>query len=71
MSLRFICVFRQSQLTAFEHVIKGLVFLVTVIVFVLHDYIVNKRQDEVLRVAERTNAIVKSLFPQVSESKPQ
>ena len=39
------------------------VFAVTVMVFVLYDYLVQKRQQRVMRTAQKTSAIVRSLFP--------
>jgi len=40
-----------------------LVFLFTASVFVLYDFLVQKRQDKVMATAKRTNAVVSSLFP--------
>jgi len=40
-----------------------LVFVFTAMVFILYDYLVQRRQDKVMATAKRTNAIVSSLFP--------
>lgn len=40
-----------------------LVFVFTALVFVIYDYMVQRRQDKVMATAKRTNAIVSSLFP--------
>ena len=40
-----------------------LVFFFTAMVFVLYDYLVQRRQEKVMATAKRTNAIVSSLFP--------
>lgn len=39
------------------------VFLVTVFVFVLYDYLVTQRQNKVMLAAKKSNAVVASLFP--------
>lgn len=39
------------------------VFIFTALVFVLYDFFVQRRQDKVLRTAQKTSAIVSSLFP--------
>lgn len=41
----------------------SLVFLVTVITFIVYDVLVEKRQKKLLKNAERSNKVVASLFP--------
>jgi hypothetical protein len=40
-----------------------LVFLFTALVFVIYDWLVSRRQNMIMSTAQRTNAIVSSLFP--------
>jgi class 3 adenylate cyclase len=44
-------------------IIVVVVFLFTAMVFVLYDFYVQRRQDKVLMTAQKTSAIVSSLFP--------
>ena len=45
------------------------VFVVTVMVFILYDYFVQQRQDKVMRTAQKTSAIVSSLFPKTVQTR--
>jgi hypothetical protein len=59
--------FHTSNLTNRPPIIQalvGLVFLFTVCVFLGYDCMVERRQRRVLAAAQRTNALVSSLFPQ-------
>ena len=44
--------------------VTAVIFLFTSLVFILYDLLVRRRQDKVMESAQRTNAIVSSLFPQ-------
>ena len=45
------------------------VFAITALVFVLYDYFVQQRQDRVMRTAQKTSAIVSSLFPKTVQTR--
>jgi hypothetical protein len=43
--------------------VVALVFLFTAVIFVIYDWLVSRRQNMIMSTAQRTNAIVTSLFP--------
>jgi hypothetical protein len=53
----------QTQKPLYLTVVVLLVFLFTALVFVLYDVMVQRRQKKVMKTAEKTTAIVSSLFP--------
>eukprot|EP00539_Tryblionella_compressa_P010393 CAMPEP_0178785130 /NCGR_PEP_ID=MMETSP0745-20121128/4619_1 /TAXON_ID=913974 /ORGANISM="Nitzschia punctata, Strain CCMP561" /LENGTH=1231 /DNA_ID=CAMNT_0020442817 /DNA_START=31 /DNA_END=3727 /DNA_ORIENTATION=+ len=52
-----------TQKPMYLTIVVILVFVFTALVFVLYDYFVQRRQTKVMRTAEKTTAIVSSLFP--------
>lgn len=55
--------YRSKQPIWFTAVVVG-IFLCTVMVFILYDCLVQKRQNKLLSTAKQSNAIVSSLFPE-------
>lgn len=59
--------FKGAHLTSMPDVYLGiilLVFFIMIAVFLLYDCLVEKRQNKVVTVAQRSDAIVRSLFPE-------